>query len=124
MEMKKCGCCSSPALGYACSGGSDVGEITDRAVRLLAKMGVCKMSCAVGVGGGVPGLQRSAEAAARKFVVDGCPLECAKKSMEKAGISKFSYINLTEMGFEKGASEVSEENIRKVVDAVLEKVKC
>jgi uncharacterized metal-binding protein len=34
-------------------------------------------------------------------VIDGCPMDCAKKVFEKAGITNFAYIRVTDLGIEK-----------------------
>ena len=33
--------------------------------------------------------------------MDGCPVACVKKAMELAGITEFTYVDLTEAGIEK-----------------------
>ena len=100
---------------FPCSGSADVGGLADQAARKLTRDGIGKMSCLAGVGGGVSGIIKSAEAAEKILVIDGCPLECAKKTMEKAGFASFNHIRLAELGFEKGKSPVTDENIAKIV---------
>ena len=89
-------------LIFTCSGVADVGEIADRTGRKLHKEGVGKMWCIAGIGAGLSNFIESTKAAAKVLVIDGCPVDCGKKMMEKADISKFSYIRVTDHGFEKG----------------------
>lgn len=113
-QDKEC-CCGGVKMIFPCSGSADVGALADQAARKLTVGGHGKMSCLAGIGGGVSGIIKTAEAAEKILVIDGCPLECAKKTMEKAGLDSFNHIRLAELGFEKGKSPVTEENISKIV---------
>lgn len=116
-EKPKCDCCAAPSLLFPCSGGSDVGELTDRAARKMTKDGSGKMFCLAGIGGGVSGIMASAEAADKILAIDGCPLNCAKKTLEKAGFSKFRHLLLADIGLAKGQSQVDDANVSKVAEA-------
>ncbi len=83
----KCQCATAPKLIFACSGAADVGEISDRAARRLAKEGQGKMYCLAGVGGRVPDILVHARAAQKILAIDGCPTECAKQTLLQAGFS-------------------------------------
>lgn len=116
-----CGCsCGAPenlTIVYSCSGAADTGEIADRAARLLNAEGKAKMSCLAGIGGHVSGLMASAEAADSILAIDGCPLDCASKTLKLAGFTTFHHIRVTDLGFVKGKSDTSESSIRKVAEA-------
>jgi uncharacterized metal-binding protein len=101
-------------LIFTCSGIADVGEIADRAGRKLHKDGVGKMWCIAGIGAGLSNFIESTKAAGKVLVIDGCPVDCGKKMMEKTGISNFSYIRVTDHGFEKGKSPVTDSAIEKI----------
>ena len=109
-----CECSAAPKLIFACSGAADVGAIADRTARKLTQDGVGKMFCLAGVGGRVPGIMKSTEAAAAILAIDGCPLNCAKLCLEQAGFKEFQHLQLADMGMEKGETAVSEENIARV----------
>lgn len=107
-------CCGDgPKLIFACSGAADVGEIADRATRKMAKEGVGKMFCTVGIGGRVSGIMKATEAVSEILAIDGCPLDCVKNSLEQAGFENFKHLQLADIGLEKGNSPVIEENIAK-----------
>ena len=93
---------------YACSGGSDVGELTDRIARQLTREGAAEMSCLAGIGGRVKHLLAVAERAQRILVIDGCPINCARKTLELAGVRHFDHLGLDELGFRKGECPVTE----------------
>ena len=111
---KSCECSAAPKLIFACSGAADVGEIADRAARKLTREGKGKMFCLAGVGGRVPGIMKSTEAAAAILAIDGCPLNCVKNCLEQAGFATFQHLQLADLGMEKGKTAVSQENIARV----------
>ncbi len=115
------GCCSEGGvkLLYPCSGAADVGELADRAVRKLWKEGFATKTCLAGVGADIPGFVQSAKGAELNITVDGCPLACARKSLERIGVKPVS-IMLADLGYKKGESPVTEENIARIAGAVEE----
>ncbi|OPY88124.1 MAG: DGC domain protein [Smithella sp. PtaU1.Bin162] len=115
--MAEC-CGSGTKLIYACSGAADVGEIADRVTRKLRKEGDFLMTCLAGIGAGLSGYVQSAKGADENITIDGCPVACARKTLERIGVTPTSYI-LTDLGLVKGESPVSE----KIVDLMCEKIK-
>ncbi|OHB54820.1 MAG: zinc-binding protein [Planctomycetes bacterium GWF2_50_10] len=114
-EGNSCSCSGGPKLIFACSGSADVGEIADHAARELAKSGVGKMFCTVGLGGRVSGIMKTTEAAAKILAIDGCPLSCVKNSLDQAGFTEYKHLQLAELGFAKCSSPVTGEAVAKVV---------
>ena len=114
MMEPKCDCGGSTKLVFPCSGGSDVGELTDRAARQLSKTGAAKMSCLAGVGGGISGFIASAQGADVTLVLDGCPQDCGKKTMEKNGVTGFKHFRLTDLGMQKGKSPANDQNMETI----------
>lgn len=111
-----CSCNATPTIIFPCSGAADVGELADRTARQLTKDGVGKIYCLAGIGGGVSGIIESTRSASKILVIDGCPLDCAKKTMEKAGLQTFKHIHITDMGFKKGSTEVNEHSLKSSVE--------
>jgi uncharacterized metal-binding protein len=107
-------CAGGDKLIFACSGAADVGALSDQAARKLTRDGKGKMFCLTGVGGRVPGILDKTKAAVRILAIDGCPLDCAKKTLEQAGFTTFQHLQLANLGLEKSKSPVTEENIDKV----------
>ena len=104
------------ALVYPCSGAADTGEIADRAARRLEAENVAWMSCLAGIGGRVSGLMANAAAAPALLAIDGCPLDCAKKTLELAGFTNVRHVRVTDLGLKKGKTPATEDAIRKVAD--------
>ncbi|MEA3400843.1 MAG: putative zinc-binding protein [Armatimonadota bacterium] len=83
-----------------CSGGSNVGQIANEVARALTVDGKGLMFCLAGLGGDVEALVERTRAAERVVVIDGCPVACAKKTLERHGIAH-EWIELTSLGIEK-----------------------
>ncbi len=112
-----CQCSSAPKLIFSCSGASNLGCIADQAARQLNKLGLGNMFCLAGIGGRVSGIMASTEAASAILVIDGCGLECAKKTMENAGFNHFAHLRLIDLGMERGSTSVDDHSIFRVVEA-------
>jgi uncharacterized metal-binding protein len=110
-----CACGVAPRLIFACSGAADVGKISDLAARQLMAEGAGKMFCLAGIGGRVSGIMATTQAAEALLVIDGCPLDCAKKTLENAGFQKFEYVRLSDLGLKKGKTPVTDEVVARVV---------
>jgi uncharacterized metal-binding protein len=114
-----CMCQEAGVLIFPCSGGSDVGELSDRVGRKIAQCGQAKMFCLAGIGAHIPGMIESAKAANKIIAIDGCRISCAKKILEQAGFKPTAH-NLKDMGFEKGKTQVNEANITKAALIITE----
>jgi uncharacterized metal-binding protein len=108
--------CCAPAstLLFACSGAADVGKIADLSARKLTKDGVGKMSCLAGVGGRVKPLMEITKAAKAILAIDGCPLHCARNTLEQAGFKDFEHLCLADIGMEKGKTPATDKAVAKV----------
>jgi uncharacterized metal-binding protein len=60
-----------------------------------------KFFCLAGIGGHVSGMIESTKAGKLIVAIDGCPLACAKKTLEHTGFKITEYIQVTELGIEK-----------------------
>jgi uncharacterized metal-binding protein len=117
-----CGCNeeSGPtALVYSCSGAADTGEIADRAARRLDAEDKAWMSCLAGIGGRVSGLMANAAAAPALIAIDGCPQDCARKTLELAGFNHVKHVRVTDLGFKKGKTPATEEAICQGADTAV-----
>jgi len=117
MAENNCMCQESGVLIFPCSGGSDVGELSDRVARKMAKCGQAKMFCLAGIGAHIPGMIESAKAANKIIAIDGCQVLCSKKILEHAGFTPISF-NLKDLGFEKGKTKVDDDTIEKVANKI------
>jgi uncharacterized metal-binding protein len=86
----------------ACSGGSNVGQLSNQAAVELTKEGFGKIYCLAGVGGKLSGFVQSVKDTPNLVVIDGCPVGCAKAIFREAGLPLRNHIVVTELGIEKG----------------------
>lgn len=118
MEENKSGCsCSDKAkkVVMSCSGQSDLGELSDLVARKFKKNKDRTMKCLAQVAIDNKALIESLKSS-NILVVDGCPVDCAKKIVEKAGLSGFAYIRITDLGYKKGQTQITEETINAVYE--------
>lgn len=110
---------------FACSGGgSNVGQIANNAALEMTKEGKAKMYCLAGLGGHVPGIIEAAKQAKKIIVIDGCPILCAKKIVEHAGLKVDELIVVTDENIEKtpGVFDIKEEEIVKIKSLIESKI--
>ncbi|GFK95316.1 hypothetical protein NNJEOMEG_03175 [Fundidesulfovibrio magnetotacticus] len=96
-------CCSKEKdiMILACSGGSNVGQLTNQAAVELTREGYGKMFCLAGIGGGLSGFVKSAQDTPQVMVLDGCQVGCAKAILEREGIPLKHHVIVTDLGIEK-----------------------
>ena len=112
--MSACTCSAAPKLVFPCSGGSDVGAVTDQAARKLTRDGAGKMYCLAGIGGRVTGIMETTTAAAQVLAIDGCEQDCVRKTLELAGFTKFVHLRLSDLGMAKGQTPPNDATVAKV----------
>lgn len=117
MCANECCCGDGVRLIYACSGGSDVGKISDEVARRLAKSNCGKMTCLAAVGAHLSGFVESAKGAGENITIDGCSIACARKTLEHIGVNPKSYI-ITDMGYKKGKTPVTDNTINEVINKI------
>lgn len=120
MTEHTCACNSGPKLIFACSGAADVGLLADQTARSLNRSGDGKMYCLAGIGGKVSGILETTKSASAILAIDGCPQECARKTLDAAGIAPFQHLRLAELGFEKGKTPVLDESIERAANKAKE----
>ena len=124
---EECGCGSDAnkkVLLYSCSGGANVAEVSDRVVRQLMSEGVGSMFCLAGIGAGEGQMIKTAADADLNVVIDGCPVDCARKIFDAAGLDNYVQFKVTDMGVEKlKGVRASDEEVQKVAAQIREKIR-
>ncbi len=98
---EKCLCEPNEVIIFSCAGSSNVGQIANQAAIKLAQDGVGRYFCLAGIGGHVSGMIESTKAGKMLIAIDGCPVACAKKTLEHAGFQIHEYVQTTDLGIEK-----------------------
>lgn len=106
-DMVPC-CEGDERLVFPCSGASDVGGLADEVSRKMSKEEVGRMYCLAAIGAGVESFVETTKAATQVVAIDGCPVGCATKCLEKMDI-KPKTIDLKELGFLRGESPATKE---------------
>lgn len=112
-------CCSGgKTLVFACSGGSNVGQITNEAAKKLDGEGVGTFFCLAGVGAMLDAMVANSRGADQVIAIDGCSVACAKVALEKAEVPITTYVVATELGIEKGHHfNISDAEVEQVCEA-------
>ncbi|RCV88573.1 putative zinc-binding protein [Billgrantia montanilacus] len=106
-------------LVYSCSGCSDVAQLANDVALSLDHTGVAEMSCIAGVGGGVPGLVKTARSGRPIVAIDGCQMHCVTHCLANAGVTATEHVKLYEQGFRKRRGQsYGSEIINEVADQV------
>lgn len=121
-EKSTCGCgggCTKNFIALSCSGASDLGELTDRVTRKIrSEMPNTSMNCLAKLGFDDQSLI-DAISKEQALVIDGCPIDCGRKTMEKNGITNFKHIRITDFGYVKGKTSVNAETVDKVFEEII-----
>ena len=74
-------CCapSGNIMILACSGGSNVGQLSNQAAVELTQEGFGKMFCLAGIGAQLSGFVQSAKDVPNMVVLDGCDVGCSRE---------------------------------------------
>ncbi|MBL9129357.1 MAG: putative zinc-binding protein [Verrucomicrobiales bacterium] len=92
-------------LVYACSGASSAAQMANHIAVRLDRLGMGEMSCIAGVGGDVKPLVRTARSGRPILVLDGCPLQCAARILQRHGIRPNWHFDLSQHGVSKRQHE-------------------
>ncbi len=116
-----CGDLKPTVLFYACSGGANVAEVADKAAREMMFAGEGIMFCLAGLGAGTNGMIQAARDADLNVVIDGCPMDCAKKIFDNCGVTNYVQVKVADLGIEKvKGARATDEQVEKVLEKVRE----
>jgi len=116
-------CCATTrkCMILACSGGSNVGQLSNQAALELTKEGFGSMYCLAGIGAAISGFVQSAKDVDEMVVIDGCPIGCASGVLKQQGVPERNYLVVTDLGFIKSKKfDLDPLDVAKVKNAVRE----
>lgn len=114
-------CCGkgNETMILACSGGSNVGQLSNQAAVELTQEGFGKMFCLAGIGGQLSGFVQSAKDVPVMVVIDGCSVGCGRAILKQANVELTHYLVLTDEGMEKNKNfNLERADIDRIKDAV------
>ena len=97
----ECNCTASELMIFPCAGACNVGQLSNDLAKKMSKEGIGKMACIAAVGAGGPMAIKAANEAKIVLIIDGCPMSCAKKIVEKAGIKPTLQVLVSDIGMKK-----------------------
>lgn len=98
-------------LVYACSGCSKVAQLANDLAVVLDREGIAEMSCIAGVGGQVKQLVRIAKSGRDILAIDGCPLNCVKRTLAYHQVIPTWHLELSSFeaeALDKGQNELQQ----------------
>lgn len=120
-EEMKCACGSANVAIFPCVGAANVGQLSNRIAIELEKQGIGNLMCTAGIGARAPGLMKSAEASDRIIAINGCPVNCASKTLELAGFKVDREIVISELGIRKSKErDLKDDEVADVLGKVME----
>ena len=87
----KCCAANNDIMLLACSGGSNVGQLSNRAAVELTQEGFGKMYCLAGIGAQLKSFVQSAKDVPVIAAIDGCAVGCAKAILKNADIPNYNH---------------------------------
>ena len=92
---KQCLCECAEVIVIPCGGGSNCGQATSEAAVQLTDEGVGEVFCLAGLAAHLPEMLEVARQATRICVIDGCGLQCARRTVEHAGLAVTDHLDLS-----------------------------
>lgn len=115
-----------PVAVFYCAGASNVGQSTMlSSVKAANEVGYDKAAllCLASISAGLANITNAAKSAKGIVAVDGCPMSCAKKTLEKAGFQLDEHIIVTkDLRISKNFDLNSSTDLETIKDAVVEKI--
>lgn len=116
----------SPVAVFYCAGASNVGQSTMlSSVKAANEVGYDKAAllCLASISAGLANITNAAKSAKGIVAVDGCPMSCAKKTLEKAGFHLDEHIIVSkDLNISKNFDLNSSTDLETIKDAVVEKI--
>ncbi len=124
-ENEKCSCCSDSITAiFPCAGAANVGQISNKIAIELEKRCIGNLMCTSGIGARASGIMKSAEASDRIIAIDGCPVNCASKTLELAGFKINDHIIISELGIKKNKDrDLRDNEISEILEKTIELLK-
>jgi len=105
----------SKRMILACSGASNVGQLSNQAAVEVTREGFGQMFCLAAIGAHLPKFVSYAQNVSSMVAIDGCSVGCVRAILEHAEVPLRHYVVLTDLGIEKNMnSSLEKADIEKV----------
>ncbi len=106
-EKRACSCGANEPkrIIFPCAGQANVGQLTNLAAIQLTEEGYGSIACVALLATGAENIRENAGNMDEVVILDGCPMQCAKKIADAQGIAAGQHLVLTEWGIAKGSSK-------------------
>jgi uncharacterized metal-binding protein len=114
-------CCehTQKIMLLACSGGSKLGQLSNRAAVELTKEGLGELFCLAGIGANISGFVQSAKDVGKLVVIDGCEKACGKAILENAGVHPDKHIVVAQLNIKESNNlDLKSDDLAQVKHAV------
>ena len=108
-------------LLFACSGCSPAGRLAYDIALELDRRGVAEMSCLAGIGARKSHFLKQL-AGRDVWIVDGCPIECARGVLELQHGGADAHIRLHELGVRKSSGAPENTDLEHLLEGALQQV--
>jgi uncharacterized metal-binding protein len=99
-------CCSNgEQLIFTCAGAAYCGQLANRSGVQAMTEGLGKLFCLAAVSAQRGGKMPRARQASKRIAIDGCDEDCAKRTLELAGLTVDAHVRITDLGIEKQPQE-------------------
>jgi len=102
----------------SCSGASNTGKFSDEVARMVMAGGKAKMLCLARFSVDKQFAVNAKAEIGKLLVLDGCPINCAEKTMKENGIENYTHINVTDFGIVKGQTPFSTEKANEIIEYI------
>jgi uncharacterized metal-binding protein len=100
------GCCGNgEQLIFTCAGAAYCGQLANRSGVQAMTEGMGKLFCLAAVSAQRDEKMQRAKAAGKRFAIDGCDEDCARRTLELAGLPVDAHVRITDLGIEKQPAE-------------------
>jgi uncharacterized metal-binding protein len=97
------GCCcgNGERLIFTCAGAAYCGQLANRVGVQAMTEGLGKLFCLAAVSAQREEKMQRARAAGQRIAIDGCDDDCARRTLEAAGLAVGAHVRITDLGIEK-----------------------
>lgn len=111
-------------LVYSCSGCSGAAQLANFVALELDSHRRAEMSCIAGLGGDVESLVRLAKSGRPLVAIDGCPLQCVRRTLSRHALSPRVAIILSDYGVKKRRhGQIGDDEAQVVLARVREEIR-